>query len=162
VPHGKGGALLDCIASLPPEKRVRFRTYVVGRGQTLATIARANGVNAKDIADANNLSPTRRLKPGTELIIPIPATAAAPARRASKETAPEPSRSASAQPAASSLATDARGRVRYRIKRGDTLAGIAAEYGVSVGDLRSWNNLRGSMIAAGSTLTIYTTETAKN
>jgi hypothetical protein len=33
---------------------------------------------------------------------------------------------------------------------------------VSVGDLRSWNNLRGSMIAAGSTLTIYTTETAKN
>src|SRR4029453_10567277 len=37
VPHGKGGALLDCIASLPPEKRVRFRTYVVGRGQTLAS-----------------------------------------------------------------------------------------------------------------------------
>jgi membrane-bound lytic murein transglycosylase D len=163
VPDGKGGALLDCIASLPPEKRVRFRTHVVARGQTLATIARANGVKAKDIAEANNLSPTKRLKPGTDLIIPIPATAA-PGRRAAREatpaTAPPPARAAHSS--TSSLASDPRGRVRYRIKPGDTLAGIAAEYGVTVGELRSWNNLRGSMIAAGSTLTIYTTETAKN
>ena len=30
--------------SLPAEKRVNFRTHVVRRGQTLASIARANGV----------------------------------------------------------------------------------------------------------------------
>src|SRR5262245_11839503 len=160
VPHGKGGALLDCIASLPPEKRVRFRTYVVGRGQTLATIARANGVRPKDIAEANNLPLNRRLKPGTDLIIPIPAATTTPSRRVSRAAAPAPP-PAAAQSTATSLATDARGRVRYRIKPGDTLTGIAAVYRVTVGELRSWNNLRGSLIAAGSTLTIYT-ETAKN
>jgi LysM repeat protein len=123
---------------------------VVGRGQTLATIARTNGVRAKDIAEANNLPPTRRLRVGTELIIPIPAAQATSTRRASRESGR----------AAQSLA-DARGRVRYRIKAGDTLTGIAAEYGVTVSELRSWNKLRSSMIAAGSTLTIYT-ESAKN
>jgi membrane-bound lytic murein transglycosylase D len=159
VPHGKGGALLDCIASLPPEKRVRFRTYVVGRGQTLASIARANGVKAKDIADANNLSPNRRLKPGTDLIIPVPPTAPT-GRRAAREAAPAAPPRAT-QPSAPAVAGDTQGRVRYRIKPGDTLTGIAAEYGVTVSDLRSWNKLRGSVIAAGSTLTIYT-DTAKN
>jgi membrane-bound lytic murein transglycosylase D len=155
VPHGKGGSLLECIASLPAEKRVRFRTHIVARGQTLASIARANGVRAKDIADANNLSPTRRLRPGTDLIIPIPAT---PSRRAAGRDSKRPPRTAQA---AEAPLGDPRGRVRYRIKPGDTLTAIAAEYGVTVSELRSWNNLRGSMIAAGSTLTIYT-ETAKN
>jgi membrane-bound lytic murein transglycosylase D len=155
VPHGKGGSLLECIASLPAEKRVRFRTHVVGRGQTLATIARANGVRVKDIAEANSLSATKRLRPGTELIIPIPATATA-SRRAARDTT-RSTRTAQASPPLD----DPRGRVRYRIKPGDTLTAIAAEYGVTVGELRSWNKLRGSMIAAGSTLTIYT-ETAKN
>ena len=143
VPHGKGGELLECIASLPADKRVRFRTHVVARGQTLATIARANGVKAKDIAEANSLSPTRRLRPGTELIIPIPATAS-PSRRTARE-APSASRTAKA----TTPLADPRGRVRYRIKRGDTLTGIAAEYGTTVSDLRSWNKLRGSVIAAG-------------
>ncbi len=152
-PRRQGGVAPElCLAALPAEKRVRFRTHVVARGQTLATIARANGVRVKDIADANNLSPTGRLRPGTELIIPIPAQAA-PTRRASREaTRPAPTSQALADP---------RGRVRYRIKPGDTLTGIAAEYGVTVSELRSWNKLRGSVIAAGSTLTIYT-ESAKN
>jgi membrane-bound lytic murein transglycosylase D len=52
-------------------------------------------------------------------------------------------------------------RVRYRIKPGDTLAAIAAQYGTTVRDLQNWNGLRSSRIAAGETLTIYA-ETAKN
>ena len=47
-------------------------------------------------------------------------------------------------------------RVSYRIKPGDTLAAIASQYGTTVRDLQSWNGLRGSRIAAGDTLTIYT------
>ena len=34
----------ECLGKLPEEKRVSFRTHVVRRGQTLASIARANGV----------------------------------------------------------------------------------------------------------------------
>lgn len=47
-------------------------------------------------------------------------------------------------------------RVRYQVAPGDTLGGIAARYGVSVADLRRWNNLRGDIIQIGQTLTIQT------
>lgn len=43
----------------------------------------------------------------------------------------------------------------YRIKRGDTLGGIAARYHVKVSDIRKWNNLRSDMIREGKTLIIY-------
>lgn len=43
----------------------------------------------------------------------------------------------------------------YRIKRGDTLGGIAARYNVKVSDIRKWNNLRSEMIREGKTLIIY-------
>ena len=45
--------------------------------------------------------------------------------------------------------------ITYKIKKGDTLGGIAERYGVSVSKLRSWNGLRGNNITAGKTLKIY-------
>jgi len=47
-------------------------------------------------------------------------------------------------------------RVSHRVRRGDTLGGIAARYGVRVSDVRSWNNISGSVIRTGQTLVIYT------
>jgi membrane-bound lytic murein transglycosylase D len=129
-----------CVAELPPEKRVNFRKVVVRRGQTFASIARANGTTARDVAEANNLALQKRLRPGTELIIPIPAkTRVARARRQAADEAPE-----------------GRGRVRYRIQPGDTLGSIAAQHGTTVRDIQASNGLRGSRIAAGDVLTIET------
>jgi len=143
VPAGKGEALGPCITSIPPEKRVRFRTHVVARGQTFGSIAKANGVRARDVADANNLSLTRRLSVGTELIIPIDARAKAPAPRRRAEA-----------PAAS--VGDKSWRISYRVKPGDTLGGIATQYGATVREIQSWNGLHNTRIAAGNLLTIYT------
>ena len=42
----------------------------------------------------------------------------------------------------------------YRVRRGDTLSGIASRYGVSLADLKRWNGLRQSSLAAGQTLRI--------
>jgi membrane-bound lytic murein transglycosylase D len=145
VPEGRGPQVTDCLANLAPEKRVSFRTHVVRKGQTLASIARANGVKASDIAEANGIPAGRRLRRGTELVIPIPAarTRVATARR---------DRTPVTQV---SEAPDGR-RIRYRIRPGDTLGSIAAEHGITVGDLRTWNRLRSTRIAAGDVLTIYT------
>jgi membrane-bound lytic murein transglycosylase D len=140
VPAGRGPAVADCVLNLPAEKRVNFRKHVVRRGQTLAGIARANGVTARDVAEANNFPPARRLRPGTELIIPIPAKPRVVQARRDK----------------AAEAADERGTVRYRIQPGDTLASLAAQHGTTVRELQSWNGLRGSLIAAGSVLTIYT------
>ncbi len=143
VPAGRGPAVSECVASLPPEKRVNFRRHVVRRGQTLAGIARASGVTAREIAEANKLPAARRLRPGTEIIIPIPAKPRVAAVR--REAAAEPRES-----------PDGRGPVRHRIQPGDTLVSIAAQYGTTVRDLQAWNRLRGTRIAAGAVLTIYT------
>jgi LysM repeat protein len=40
------------------------------------------------------------------------------------------------------------------VRSGDTLGGIAERFGVSISDLRSWNNMRGSRIIAGNTLIV--------
>jgi membrane-bound lytic murein transglycosylase D len=45
--------------------------------------------------------------------------------------------------------------VHYRVQRGDTLAGIADRYDVTVEDLRRWNHIRGNQAARGSSLRIY-------
>ncbi|MCK6620290.1 MAG: LysM peptidoglycan-binding domain-containing protein [Calditrichaceae bacterium] len=43
----------------------------------------------------------------------------------------------------------------HKIRRGETLSGIARRYGVSADDLRDWNGVQGNRIIAGNTLTVY-------
>ncbi len=84
VPPGRAETVATCVAELPLEKRVSFRKHVVRRGQTLSGIARANGVAARDVAEANGLALQSRLRPGTELIVPIPARPRVAAVRAGR------------------------------------------------------------------------------
>lgn len=44
--------------------------------------------------------------------------------------------------------------VRHTVRKGDTLSGLASKYGTSTSKIRSANNLSGSMIRLGQTLTI--------
>ena len=132
VPPGRGEELASCLETLPAEKRVAFRTHVVGRGQNLTSIAKRYGAKPAEIASANGLGSGKHLAKGTELIIPVKAGAAR------------------------DLAAGTRTAVQHRIRSGDTLHAIAQRYNTTVADLMSWNNLTGTLLAAGNTLTIYT------
>lgn len=46
---------------------------------------------------------------------------------------------------------------KYTVKAGDTLYGIALKYGVTVAQLKSWNNLKSDMIYVGNVLTVKNT-----
>jgi hypothetical protein len=52
-------------------------------------------------------------------------------------------------------------RKSYTVKRGDNLSIIARNTGVSVAQLRSWNNIRGNVIHPNQRLTYYKRETVK-
>lgn len=51
--------------------------------------------------------------------------------------------------------TYGRDRVVYRVKSGDVLGRIAMRYGVTVNELKKWNNLNGTTIRVGQHLTVW-------
>jgi len=73
-----------------------------------------------------------------------PARTATPAQRASTQRASTQRTARPAQPQ----------RVVYRVKRGDNLTKIARDHGVTVAQIRQWNNLRNNTIRIGQRLTI--------
>jgi len=51
-------------------------------------------------------------------------------------------------------------RLTHRVRRGDTLSGIARAYRTSVSAIRSWNKLRSTRLMPGDRLTIYASRSA--
>ena len=47
-------------------------------------------------------------------------------------------------------------RISYKVKSGDYLGKIASKYGVTINQIKNWNNLRSNNIQIGQTLYIYT------
>jgi membrane-bound lytic murein transglycosylase D len=151
VPTGAAAPAGECLANLPPEKRVTFRTHVVARGQTLASLSKMYGTSPTAIADANGLAKGKTLAKGAELIIPIDPRSA-PVRRTAVEVRTASTRNTPrARPA-----DDSSRRVTYKVRRGDTLAAIASKYRTTIQQLKTWNRLSTTRVAAGETLTLFT------
>jgi len=128
LPKGTAQRFSAEIADIPPEKWVSWRRHRVEAGETLTSLAKKYHVTAPAIAAANSLGRTDVLSPGDKLIIPA------------------------SQPAA-----EAKSRlVRYRVRKGDTLGGIADQFSVSPEELRKWNGLKAARVSRGMVLRVYT------
>ena len=146
---------LDDLASL--------NWHTVKKGETLISIARKLKVTRADLADANYVWRLAKMKIGQRLIIPR-APALLLARRPDNPPPVTGSRSIDAVVTAGNTAPDA-GRTRqasliYRVKRGDTLYGIARLYRTTVASLKTWNRLRTNAIQVGQRLRIFTERAA--
>ncbi len=128
LPLGTAGKFSAEIADIPPDKWVSWRRHRVEAGETLASIAKKYHVTAAAVADANNLERNEALDAGEKLIIP--------ATQPQSETK--------------------RRLVSYRVRRGDTLGGIADRFSVSPEDVRKWNRLRSNRVGRGMVLRMYT------
>jgi membrane-bound lytic murein transglycosylase D len=169
VPAGQGEIFAANFAAVPPEQRVTYRRHTVQKGESLGKIAAQYGVSVSDLTRFNRITNPNRIYVGTELVIPVGGTsegAPTPAV-ASSEKAPPPAAAplAAAAPAvpASRSASSPTPVVHHTVARGDTLSGIAARYGVSVSDLKRWNNLNSSNhIEVGQRLTLTGADPATN
>jgi membrane-bound lytic murein transglycosylase D len=128
LPQGTAEKFSAEIADIPPDKWVSWRRHRVESGETLTSIARKYRVTSAAIADANNLQRDAALDAGEKLIIP--------AIQPQSETK--------------------RRLVRYRVRRGETLGGIADRFSVDTEDVRKWNRLKSNKVSRGMVLRIYT------
>ena len=160
VPKGTADELTARLADASPSDFTALKWYTAKKGETLMTVARRFGVSRADVAEANNLSVKSRLRPGQDLIIPrAPATVLAArtdrgaptavASRAIAQSAETPTVAVAerAEPAPVS-------QITYRVKRGDTLFGIARLFDTTVDKIKSWNKLRSNSLAIGARLKI--------
>ena len=151
LPQGRGEATVAAYADLPPEKRVTFIEHFVARGETMGGIARRYRVSQRLLADANPKVKPSRMRPGQRLIVPTGgAISTAMARHMADPAVP--------------AGTSKSGF--HKVRRGETLSGIADEYGVTQRDLRRWNTLPANgYIRAGQRLRVAppkTSETAES
>ncbi len=120
------------ILVLPPDQRLRWQRYRIQRGDSLNRIARRFGVTVEAIRRSNGLRDSR-IRAGKDLLIPL---------------------SDSVTPGAAGSNRQARQRLRYRVRKGDSLYTIARRFQVSVTDLKRWNRV-GRYIRPGEKLTVF-------
>ncbi len=134
VPPGRGSATQSAFDALPESEHVSFKEHVVGKTETVASIARHYGITTDQLYEAN---PGRKghVRTGQKLLIPADdAMSVVVAHNVAQPAVPE---------------------VRiHRVRSGETLSGLAVRYHVSVSQIQRWNGLHSSRIRIGQRLRI--------
>jgi membrane-bound lytic murein transglycosylase D len=123
LPAGAATLFEERIAAIPEARRNAWRYHRVTQDDTLDSVARTYRVSIPELAAANQLSPSESIQGLEALVVPV-----APAATPSLHT------------------------LLYTTRRGDTLVTIADRFGVSLEQLRRWNQMTGIKVEAGRRL----------
>ena len=124
----------DATPEVAPEAPPAQRVYVVEPGDTLSEIAVAHGTSTAALTELNGLADPDRIRSGFTLTL----TGAEPTETAEAATPAEPA--GTPAPAVASEAPAA-ARITYVVRSGDTLAGIAARFGMATDVLAAVNSI---------------------
>ncbi len=140
-------SVLEGYSGSAPDDASALQWYTVRKGESLPVIARRLRVSRADLAEANYLTGSARVRPGQRLVVPRAPSAALLAGRAPAATGSRLARTTrESEP----------GPTVYRVRKGDTLYSIARRHGVSIENLRAWNRIKGSALSIGDRLQIHT------
>ena len=115
------------------------RVHRVKSGESLWSISRRYGMTVSQLTRMNHMSTKTVLQPGQRLQV-----AGSGGSAAAESSGGTPKVAA------------ANGKVNYRVRRGDTLSGIARRFEVTIHELQAWNNMgRSTSLRAGQSLTIH-------
>jgi len=121
------------LKNLPDDKRLRWQRHKIKNGDNLGKIARKYNVSISAIKQANQLK-DNRIRAGKALMIPL-SEAVAMSTPSRKLGIPK-------------------SRVRYLVRKGDSLFKIARKFHVKIVDLRRWNKV-GRYLKPGQRLTVF-------
>ncbi|HKL63141.1 MAG TPA: LysM peptidoglycan-binding domain-containing protein, partial [Woeseiaceae bacterium] len=117
--------------------------HTVRRGESFWTISRKYGVGVRELAKWNGLAPGDTLSTGRKLVV----------HNASVREAPTPT---------ASIEGKVR-KVRYTVRRGDSLSRIASRFRVTVRDITRWNGIDpAKILRPGDKITMYVDVTAQS
>jgi len=128
LPIDKAEQFKLALADHPKEKRVTWQRHKIRSGETLSHIADKYRTNVSVLKQVNNLRGSN-IRAGHELMIPVAA------KSADRYILSADQRLARAQNSGSGY------KVKYTIRRGDSLWKIANRYSVSVSKLTRWNGI---------------------
>ncbi|MBN7811735.1 LysM peptidoglycan-binding domain-containing protein [Algoriphagus sp. H41] len=148
-------------------------THVVMPGETLWSISQKYGIRLSSLKSKNRIRKDAELKAGMVLnlreprkrgedIPVVPVSQPAPQQRteiAVTETRPATSAPSESRPSTSTQTTSRSqsSRVIHNVSQGETLFAISRKYGVTVEELKSWNNIGSqNIISIGQKLVIFT------
>ena len=130
-------------------KRSTYVKHRIRSGETVASIAKRYKVPAEIIYDNNRISRTKKLSRGQVIRIPVYKSEVASSKK--KSTAGKAD-SAQSTPVASVKT--------YKVKRGDSLAGIAKKHNTSVAKIKELNHLKKNSVQAGRVLKLPSEQTS--
>jgi len=134
IQTNKSSSSSSSSSSSKPSSSSSASTYTVKAGDTLSGIASKHKVSLSDLMKWNGLD-TTLIFPGNEFVV-------------SKS-------GASSGGSSSSSGSNSSGSTStYKVKSGDTLSHIASRHGVSVANLKKWNNLSSDLIRVGQKLSV--------
>ena len=154
----------------PKRSKAEAETHVVKPGETLWSISQMYGIKLSSLKAKNRIRDERELKAGMVLNLqdfrprnePIPMVPTGEYRRivAGTETSPSNKNTTSDSPKPQTTTSKptsdpAANRVTHTVVQGETLFRLSQLYGVSVDDIKKWNNLSDNTIRIGQKITIF-------
>ncbi|MEE8538031.1 MAG: LysM peptidoglycan-binding domain-containing protein [Acidobacteriota bacterium] len=142
LPPGTRDRFAKAFGELPRDKRLTYTRHRVRKGETLSTIARRYNTNVRALQKTNNIRNRHRISVGQVLTVPLGPAGEIHAVRDARST---------------SRNRYQRGqRIIHRVRRGQTLYGIARRYRTSVRAIQRWNSLGSStLLHPGRRLVVY-------
>jgi membrane-bound lytic murein transglycosylase D len=134
LPADKVDVFHDNLEALGEKSLVSWKTYHPKQGDTFESIARKHGMQVGQLKEVNGIAPRSKAVPR---LLVVPTSATASTRMPIMYAPPIP------------VTTR---KIFHTVKRGETLASIAARHKVSAEDLKRWNNV--SQAVAGRTLAV--------
>lgn len=142
LPKGTVANFKAKYAALPESERVKIVYHKVRRGETTTSIARRYGISRSALMAANDISAKHRLRAGKVLVIPR-GSAGSYAKSGSYDDDTE-------------RVVRSKKLVKYRVKKMDSVSKIAARYGVTAGQIKSWNAItKRNPLRVGRLIKIY-------